>query len=170
MSYTNKGERNNERGEVEGTGWQVPWKVAFYKTMEKRGNWTDDFSKGSWPALPHPESSNQIPHSPAWRLGSHHQMVVKAGGFYCSNSDVGKWRKLTPSAEELQTTWPRVLRLRRIRAISQVLPAPHSPTLFSLLELHPEEKPLTENACQSRPWANACQLPSNPCQRSDTHL
>lgn len=112
--------------------------------MEKRGNWPDDFSKGSWPGLPHPESSNQIPHSPAWRLSSHHETVVKAGGFSCSNSDVGKWRKLTPSAEELQTIWPRVLRLRRIRAISQVLPAPHSPALFSLLELRPGEKPLTE--------------------------
>lgn len=82
----------------------------------------------------------KIPHSPAWRLSSHHEMVVRAGGFYCSKSDMGKWRKLTPSAEELQTIWLGVLRQRRIRAISQVLPAPHSPTLFSLLELLPEKK------------------------------
>lgn len=58
----------------------------------------------------------------------------------CSNSDMGKWRKLTQSTEGLQTSWLRVLRQGRIRAISQVLPAPPKPVLFSLLELLPEEK------------------------------
>jgi hypothetical protein len=53
---------------------------------------------------------------------------------------MGKWRKLTQSTEGLQTSWLRVLRQGRIRAISQVLPAPPKPVLFSLLELLPEEK------------------------------
>lgn len=171
MSYPNKGERNDKRGpRWRAQDGRTPGKWHFIKQWkrEETGQMISPRARGQACLILSPQI--KIPHSPACRLGSHHEMVVKAGGFYCSNSDVGKWRKLTPSAEELQTIWLRVLTQRRIRAISRVLPAPHSPALFSLLEQLAEQKPLTENACQTRPWANVCQLPSQPGQHSDSHL